>query len=53
MNLNLNMQLKLTIEDGYLCVKLVSKGDYPWYEERVEEEALLSLTELKSALENE
>lgn len=53
MNVDLNLKLKLEIDDGYLYVKLVSQGEYPYYEEKVEDEAYISLSQLKRALEDE
>lgn len=47
MNIDLNLDLRLTVEDGRLVVRIVQGGVYPHFEDIVIAEASISLTALQ------
>lgn len=47
MNIDLNLELRLKVEDGRLVVRIVDKGKYPYFDEEVIAEASVGLDELQ------
>ena len=49
MNIELNLDLRMQVEDGQLIVRLVQRGTYPHFEEETVAEASVSLDQLQES----
>jgi hypothetical protein len=53
MSIERNEELELVIEDGFLCVRIVDKGEYPWWKRTVMHEGRISIGALAAAIKPE